>query len=244
MRPPGPTVQRGRFGFQFFIEVLSSAHAKTWIDCAAFWGGRGRSRKKGRAGYSGSRAIEDDDRAVCADTFARGSFGFVRRRSPSAGKIGGGREDRKYHFHAAILERGFGDVSRAAAGQDATGQRAAGLFLDQQGAVVRNRRVRRIFAGCSGTKTARSEFLSGKHDQRRIRDLGKNAFAGTKGAGRGIFHGDPARRGRQVEDDSVQRRIQERFGECGKAVAGSRGFDRQREPEEIPDRAGGRVRFE
>jgi hypothetical protein len=25
--------------FQFFIEVLSSAHAKTWIDCAAFYGG-------------------------------------------------------------------------------------------------------------------------------------------------------------------------------------------------------------
>src|SRR6204780_468437 len=133
MRPPGPTVQRGRFGFQFFIEVLSSAHAKTWIDCAAFWGGRGRSRKKGRAGYSGSRAIEDDDRAVCADTLARGSFGFVRRRSPSAGKTGGGREDRQPYFHAAILERGFGTVPRAPEGKEPLGSARLDYFWINKG---------------------------------------------------------------------------------------------------------------
>src|ERR1700722_15697089 len=139
MRPPGPTVQRGRFGFQFFIEVLSSAHAKTWIDCAAFWGGRGCSRKKGRAGYSRPGAIEGDDCAVRSHTAARGPLGIIRRRSQGAGKTGGGRQDRKYHFHAAILEWGPGHVSGAAEGADAAGAGAAGLFLDQQGPVVRNR---------------------------------------------------------------------------------------------------------
>src|SRR3984957_12616220 len=139
MQPPASSVQLGRFSFQFLIEVLSSAHAKTWFDSAAGDGGRVCSGKKGRAGYSRPGAIAGDDRAVRSHSAARGPLGTIRRRSQGAGKTGGGRQDRKYHFHAAILEWGPGHVSGAAEGADAAGAGAAGLFLDQQGPVVRNR---------------------------------------------------------------------------------------------------------
>src|SRR3984957_15095667 len=133
MQPPASQVQLGRFGFQFLIEVLSSAHAKTWFDSAAGGGGRVCSGKKGRAGYSRPGAIEGDDCAVRSHTAARGPSGIIRRGSQGAGKTGGGRQDRKYHFHAAILEWGPGHVSGAAAGEETAGAGAAGLFLDQQG---------------------------------------------------------------------------------------------------------------
>jgi hypothetical protein len=177
--------------FQFLIEVLSSAHAKTSAGSAADYVCCCRPGKDVEIGTAGPRfgAIEDDDRAVCADTFARGSFGFVLPEIAKRWK-NWWRPAKIVNTIFSCRNSGAGDLATYHAlqqGQDATGQRAAGLFLDQQGAVVRNRRVRRIFAGCSGTKTAGSEFLSGKHDQGRIRDLGKNSFAGTKGAGRGIF---------------------------------------------------------
>ena len=137
-------------------------------------------------------------------------------------------------------------LREAEARPDAARKSAAGILSgSEQRAVVRSGRSQGVSPGRAGAQAAGRGLLSGEHDTRTVRNLGKDAVrGGAKAGAKGFFTVIRAGFERQAEAQSRIPRFTRRIWRSARRTCGSGATDRQRQPETLSRNAGSGFPFE
>src|ERR1051325_5846529 len=130
------------------------------------------------------------------------------------------------------MERQYGALSQAAAGQISAGAGTPALFLDQQRPLVGDRRAQGLSSRCAGEETGGRKLLSRGHDQGRVRGLGEDALSRVEASGGGLLYRNPPPPGQKTYGHSLWAPTLSPAGQAGAVVERSRRAHGQRHAQE------------